>query len=60
MSLRILSVRSVKYVEENRMAVTHNSNLPTKLVLDLTGLDSIWRMIIDDLEQFYNRLAQTS
>ena len=40
------------------MVVTHNSDLPTKLVLDLAGLDSIWRMLIDDLEQFYKRLAK--
>lgn len=58
MSLRILRVRSVKCTEDNQMVVTHNGNLPTKLVLDLAGLDSIWRMLIDDLEQFYNRSAE--
>ena len=35
------------------MMATHNSNLPTKLVLDLASFDSIWRIFIDDLEQFY-------
>ena len=41
------------------MVITHNGNLPAKLILDLAGLDSIWRILIDDLEQFYNRLAKT-
>ena len=35
------------------MMVTYNGNLPTKLVLDFASFDSIWRILIDDLEQLY-------
>ena len=47
------SVWSVQPMEAHEMIVTHDSNLPTKLVLDFARFDSIWRILIDDLEQFY-------
>jgi hypothetical protein len=31
---------------------TYNSYLPTKVVLDLTVLDGIWRFLLDDLGEF--------
>ena len=39
------------------MMIAHYRNLSAKVVFDLTGLDCIWRMLINDLEKFYRPLV---
>lgn len=39
------------------MNSTHYGDLSTEVVFDLTGLDSIGRMLIDDLEKLCRPLA---
>lgn len=34
--------------------MTYNGNFPTELILDLALFDSVWRLLLDDLEELFD------